>query len=119
MRALEAASAGGEGDARCTPNGLPAKSAYLDITWPDGGALHVSIPDVSPSDPVFELRANYELFRAAFPCPEPKPTVHEAERSSEPRAAGCAVGARGNSRGFWALVGLLALGLVRRLRPPR
>lgn len=114
MLGLEAASAGGEGDGRCTPEGRPAKSAYLDVTRPDGSAVHISIPDVSPADPIALLRASYDSYRAEFPCPEPPISVHE--RRNDASASGCSVSRAPSSRGAAAAFALLGLALVRRLR---
>ncbi|HET9960133.1 MAG TPA: DUF1028 domain-containing protein [Polyangiaceae bacterium] len=69
MLSLEAAGVQGEGDRRCTPDGRPANSAYLDVTLPEGPWLHLSVPDVAPSDPIVVLRALFEQFRSKHPCP--------------------------------------------------
>jgi MYXO-CTERM domain-containing protein len=114
MLGLEAASAGGEGDGRCTPEGRPAKSAYLNVTRPDGSAVHISIPDVAPADPVALLRASYDSYRADFPCPAVPTPVHE--RRNDASTSGCSVSADQSSRGPGAALALLALVLVRRLR---
>jgi hypothetical protein len=123
---LEAASAGGEGDGRCTPEGRPAKSAYLDVTRPDGSAVHISIPDVSPDDPIVALRASYRTYRAEHPCPTPPspnpdggaPGVSVQDRRSE-ASAGCSISGRGALEVPKTLIALIALGLVRRLRQSR
>lgn len=117
MLGLEAASVGGEGDGRCTPEGRPAKSAYLDVTRPDGSAVHISIPDVSPADPIALLRASYDSYRADFPCPVPPIAVHERRNDASP--SGCSVSGVRPSRGAGAALALLALALVRRLRQLR
>jgi uncharacterized Ntn-hydrolase superfamily protein len=43
VRGLEMAGAEAEGDSRCTPDGRPAKSAYVDVTGPEGARLHISV----------------------------------------------------------------------------
>jgi uncharacterized Ntn-hydrolase superfamily protein len=123
---LEAASLGGEGDARCTPEGRPAKSAYLDVTRPDGSSVHISIPDVSPDDPIAALRESYTSYRADDPCPGASPgspgggapPTSTRERRNE-ASASCSIAGRGTSRVSGTLIALIALGLVRRLRHPR
>jgi uncharacterized Ntn-hydrolase superfamily protein len=105
VRGLEAAGLNGEGDSRCTDEGRPAKSAYVDVTGPEGTRLHISVPDVSPEDPIPVLRAAYDAWRIDHPCPaivdaSPAPGV-EAE-------GGCSITSipprRGGPRG-----GILAL----------
>jgi uncharacterized Ntn-hydrolase superfamily protein len=68
MVGLEAASNGGEGDNRCTPEGRPANSAFLDVTGGDGNVVRISIPDVSPESPIPALRSAFDEWRAAHPC---------------------------------------------------
>ncbi len=68
MVGLEAASADGEGDNRCTPEGRPANSAFLDVTGSDGSVVRISIPDVSPESPIPALRAAFDEWRATHPC---------------------------------------------------
>lgn len=117
MLGLEAASAGGEGDARCTPEARPAKSAYLDVTRPDGSAVHISIPDVSPSDPIVALRASYDAYRADFPCPVPPTSVQE--RRDPATASGCSTSRARPAEGARAALVLFALALVCALRRVR
>jgi uncharacterized Ntn-hydrolase superfamily protein len=87
MRSLEAASLGGEGDARCTPEGRPANSAYLDVTFADGTNVHLSVGDVSPNNPIAALRDEYDRFRAENPC-EPKRETQPSAGKSD----GCTLG---------------------------
>ncbi len=71
MLALEAADDEGEGDSRCTPEGRPANSAFLDVTTASGTAVRISIPDVSPASPIQALRSQFDVWRTAHPCPAP------------------------------------------------
>ena len=71
MVGLEAADDGGEGDSRCTSEGRPANSAFLDVTGPEGTLVRISIPDVSPGSPIPALRSELELWRSEHPCPQP------------------------------------------------
>jgi MYXO-CTERM domain-containing protein len=115
MRSLEAASLGGEGDARCTPEGRPANSAYLDVTFADGTNVHLGVADVSPSNPIAALRFEYDRFRVENPC-EPK-------LDTEPRAGkseACAMGSPPSASRTpvaWLALSLIALGCgIRRRR---
>ncbi|NUP08601.1 MAG: DUF1028 domain-containing protein [Polyangiaceae bacterium] len=69
VQALEAAGDGGEGDSRCTPDGVPAKSAFVEVSDASGVLLRISVPDVSPADPIVELRGRFDAWRAEHPCP--------------------------------------------------
>jgi uncharacterized Ntn-hydrolase superfamily protein len=100
MLGLEAASSEGEGDSRCTPEGRPANSAYLDVTWTDGTRLHLSVPDVSPADPIAALRASYDRFRVDNPCPAPAP-------HAQGNPSTCTVAPGRASRAWPLLLGLL------------
>jgi MYXO-CTERM domain-containing protein len=53
---------------RCTPEGRPANSAFLDVTGSDGSVVRISIPDVSPENPIPALRAAFDEWRATHPC---------------------------------------------------
>jgi uncharacterized Ntn-hydrolase superfamily protein len=68
MNAFEAASNNGEGDARCTPDGIPAKSAYLEVISEDGPLVRISLPDVSPENPIVKLREAFNVWRTDHPC---------------------------------------------------
>jgi uncharacterized Ntn-hydrolase superfamily protein len=74
MRALEAGAANGEGDTRCTPDGIPADSAFLQVDRegePAGTYLVLDVTDTAPESPVALLRAEYDAWRATHPCPAP------------------------------------------------
>jgi uncharacterized Ntn-hydrolase superfamily protein len=117
VRGLEAAGAQGEGDSRCTDEGRPAKSAYVDVTGPEGARLHISIPDVSPADPIPSLRAAYDAWRIEHPCP-----VEESPPEGSPGApegsSGCSISAA-NPREFGTILALLAGGVVASRRRRR
>jgi uncharacterized Ntn-hydrolase superfamily protein len=124
VASLEAASLGGEGDARCTPDGIPAKSAFVDVTGLQGTVFRVSVPDVSPESPIPLLRDALATFRAEHPCPV---TISTAIAPSEvtPRApAACAAAPPAEAPSGPGATGALASLLVaawglRRARPPR
>jgi uncharacterized protein (TIGR03382 family) len=106
VRGLEAAGAQGEGDSRCTDEGRPAKSAYVDVTGPEGARLHISIPDVSPADPIPLLRAAYDAWRTEHPCPAEEISP-EASPEAPEASGGCSTGSA-NPGGFGGLLVLLA-----------
>lgn len=75
MNALEAGAANGEGDSRCTPRGIPSDGAFLQVDRPGepaGSWLRLRVDNTSPNDPIALLRAQYETWRAANPCPPPR-----------------------------------------------
>jgi uncharacterized Ntn-hydrolase superfamily protein len=110
MRSLEAASIGGEGDARCTPEGRPANSAYLDVTFADATNVHLSVADVSPSNPITALRSEYDRFRAEHPCDTGSETKPRPESGQD---AGCTLGRQAGAPrmlGAWLVLTLVVLG---------
>jgi uncharacterized Ntn-hydrolase superfamily protein len=114
MRSLEAASLGGEGDARCTPEGRPANSAYLDVTFVDGTAVHLSVGDVSPENPIPALRFEYDRFRAEHPCDTGSQTKPRPESRQD---AGCTLGPEAGAPrmlGAWLVLTLVVLGYAAR-----
>lgn len=81
MLALEAGAENGEGDSRCTPDGIPSDGAFLHVDLEDGTVLvHLEANDTSPDSPLEELRGLYDAWRLENPCPEPpEPEVEAAE----------------------------------------
>ncbi len=72
MLALEAGAAGGEGDSRCTPGGIPSDSAFIHVDLEDGTEyLHISVEGTAPTSPLLSLRSQYAEWRASHPCDEP------------------------------------------------
>jgi uncharacterized Ntn-hydrolase superfamily protein len=106
MSALEAGALGGEGDSRCTGDGIPSDSAFLQVESPDqpvGGYLALRVPSSGPADPLPLLRAKLEAWRAEHPCP-----VSSAPNQVEAgEGCGCRVAASSNDA-----VGLLLCGLL-------
>lgn len=126
---LEAASNGGEGDNRCTPEGRPANSAFLDVTGGDGSVVRISIPDVSPESPIPALRAAFDEWRVAHPC-EPAGGGGDGGNgggngaggngAGDPEADGCACRASAApSPQYLFLLGLLAMARPRSRRRSR
>ncbi len=68
--ALEAGAANGEGDSRCTPDGIPADSAFLRVVDADGTVIvDLSVTDTAPQNPMVPLRAAFDAWRVDHPCP--------------------------------------------------
>lgn len=106
MDALEAAGADGEGDGRCTPEGRPANSAFLEVSDADGTLVRISVPDVSPDDPIATLRDQFEEWRIEHPCPEPPSTGGESSDgpAEDTSTDGCAAGGAAPSPFAWLIV---------------
>ena len=71
MLAMEGGAMNGEGDSRCTPNGIPSNSAYIEVDLPMGMAgsyLKISVTNTSPSSAVKALRAQFDTWRMTHPC---------------------------------------------------
>jgi MYXO-CTERM domain-containing protein len=74
VRALEAGTLGGQGDSRCTPDGIPADSAFVQVDRegePAGSYLELHVPSSGNADPLVELRTDFDDWRASHPCPAP------------------------------------------------
>jgi uncharacterized Ntn-hydrolase superfamily protein len=72
MRSIEAGATNGEGDSRCTGDGLPADSGFIHVELEDGSEyLHLSVEDTSPESPLAQLRTQFDAWRLEHPCPEP------------------------------------------------
>lgn len=91
MLALEAGRQAGEGDARCTPRGVPSDSAFIRVDRSDGQrALGLSVTGTGNQDPVTLLRAQYDQWRMSNPCPAP-PDAGLPEDAAVPEDAGLPV----------------------------
>ena len=72
MLALEAGATGGEGDSRCTPNGIPSDAASIEVdpTGATAGSyLKLSVAGTGSTSAVVQLRAMFDTWRATHPCP--------------------------------------------------
>jgi uncharacterized Ntn-hydrolase superfamily protein len=87
MLALEAGAENGEGDSRCTPDGIPSDGAFLHVDLSGGEELvHLEANDTRPESPLVELRGLYDAWRLDHPCPappEPEPEAEEPEPLDE------------------------------------
>lgn len=71
MLALEAGARSGEGDTRCTPDGIPSDGAFLEVDRPNeerGEYLRLRVDNTRPLDPIILLRAEFDAWRATHPC---------------------------------------------------
>ncbi len=70
VRALEAGADGGEGDHRCTGDGIPGDTAFLQVDRPGEPAwLRIELESEAGLDALAVLRAEYDAWRADNPCP--------------------------------------------------
>ena len=76
MLALEGGAISGEGDSRCTPNGIPSNSAYIEVDEASGMAgsyLKLTVTNTSPMSAVTSLRAKFDTWRMTHACPSMMP----------------------------------------------
>ena len=92
MLALEAGARNGEGDSRCTPDGIPSDSAFIEVDRegePAGSYLLLDVTATAPQNPLVMLRAQYDAWRATHPCPVPDAAPPDAGIDPGPGAGGC------------------------------
>lgn len=84
MRALEAGADNGEGDSRCTGDGIPSDSAYIQVDRPGQSEpyLRLSVADTGPESPLPQLRKQFDAWRAQHPCVMPSSTQGSAGTSA-------------------------------------
>lgn len=102
MSALEAGADGGEGDSRCTPEGIPSDSAFLQVEAPNGEAgdyLALRVESSGDDDPLPLLRAQLDEWRADHPCPSPMRPSEPVGGSANPGGASTTAGTGGASAG--------------------
>jgi MYXO-CTERM domain-containing protein len=71
MRALEAGADNGEGDSRCTPDGIPSDSSFIQVERPDtsrGSYLELHVRNSGSESPIPPLREQFDAWRATHPC---------------------------------------------------
>jgi uncharacterized Ntn-hydrolase superfamily protein len=74
MRALEAGAHNGEGDSRCTPDGIPSDSSFIQVERPAtarGAYLELHVRSSGSQNPIPPLREQFDAWRASHPCPAP------------------------------------------------
>ncbi len=70
MASLEAGGTDGIGDNRCTPNGIPADGAFVQVDRPDQpGWLSIRFENTAPENPVVLVREAFDAWRIRNPCP--------------------------------------------------
>jgi uncharacterized Ntn-hydrolase superfamily protein len=77
IRALEAGAHNGEGDTRCTVDGIPSDSAFLHVDRegePAGTFLRLDVTASAPQSPLVALRSQYDAWRLTHACPAPPPS---------------------------------------------
>jgi uncharacterized Ntn-hydrolase superfamily protein len=109
MRALEAGADNGEGDSRCTGAGIPSDSAFIQVDRPGQSEpyLQLNIAGTRPDNPLPQLRAMFDAWRATHPCS--MPSTPAAGSGGSAGAGGAAtMPAAGNSAaaGMGALAGV-------------
>jgi uncharacterized Ntn-hydrolase superfamily protein len=88
MLALEAGASDGGGDNRCTPNGIPANSAFVRVVDENGDdVIFIEVTGKTSVSPLIELREKFEAWRAENPCPD-EDTSSEEESSSQEESSG-------------------------------
>jgi uncharacterized Ntn-hydrolase superfamily protein len=82
MLALEAGAHDGQGDSRCTPDGIPSDGAFIRVDLADGALnapyLELQVDDTAPANPIAELRMLYDEWRGQHPCPSPVDPMPDA-----------------------------------------
>ena len=74
MAALEQGGMNGEGDSRCTGDGIPSDAAFIQVDLPGspaGSYLRLSVSDTAPANPLPRLRSMFDTWRKAHPCMMP------------------------------------------------
>lgn len=102
MRALEAGAENGEGDSRCTPDGIPSDSSFIQVERPDsprGSYLELHVRTSGSESPIPPLRVQFDEWRATHPCPSPPSGGSGGSGGGGGASAGATAGA-GASSGF-------------------
>ena len=102
MLALEVGGENGEGDGRCTPDGVPSDSAFIRVDNADGTTLlSLSVTNTGTTNPMVLLREQFDTWREENPCPgEEEEEEEEAEEpppEQEEDSGGCSISANGTS----------------------
>lgn len=122
MLALEAGARGGEGDSRCTGQGIPSDSAFLQVESPglaEGNYLSLHVESSGAENPLPLLRAKLEAWRVQHPCPV---EAHASQPSANEPSCGCSFESRQTAGAAWLVGGLLVVAwwrhrATRQLRP--
>jgi uncharacterized Ntn-hydrolase superfamily protein len=74
MAALEAGAHNGQGDSRCTPDGIPSDGAFVQVDREGetrGSWLKLRVDNTRPENPLTQLRTQFDAWRVTHPCPAP------------------------------------------------
>lgn len=118
MLALEAGADGGEGDSRCTPDGIPSDSAFLQVERPNaalGSTLSLRVRSSGSASPLIQLRAAFDQWRLTHPCPTPSGSSGSASgtQAEVAEASSCGCRAPGTtSNRFWSSFFAVAIALA-------
>lgn len=99
MLALEAGADNSEGDSRCTDQGIPSDSAFIEVDRPGEAAgtyLKLSVSGTAPQSPLVLLREQFDAWRAMHPCESTRGAAGQGGPSSG--ASGDGAAAAGDSR---------------------
>jgi uncharacterized Ntn-hydrolase superfamily protein len=114
MRALEAGADNAEGDSRCTGDGIPSDSAFIQVDRPNQSEpyLQLNIAGTRPDSPLPQLREMFDAWRVTHPCPSSAaPAVSSGGSGSAAGASAAGAGANtAGSAGAAASGGVLAAG---------
>ena len=92
MKSLQAVPLRGQGDIRCleadiAPRhivGVPAAGAFMKVEADDGTVIvDIDVIGDGSTDPTIELKAQYDIWRAANPCPAP--VSGQTKRTTSPK----------------------------------
>ncbi len=125
MLALEGGAQNFQGDRRCTPNGIPADAAYIQVDLPDqprGSFLYLEVRATAPQSPVVRLRQLYDNWRVSHACPSSGSGGAGAaggSGGSGATPAGCSVAPRESGTHDAAWIALAAGGVLTALRSAR
>ena len=109
MLALEAGAANGEGDSRCTPEGIPSDSAFLQVERAGeelGSYAALRVRASGSDDPIALLRQQFDDWRDTHPCPAPEGDAGVAGSSSGGASGGSAGTGGAATAGSGASAGL-------------
>jgi uncharacterized Ntn-hydrolase superfamily protein len=115
MQALRAGAGGGEGDSRCTEQGIPSDSAFLQVERPSGSegdylALHIE--NSGSADPLPLLESKLDAWRVEHPCPVALVTAGASAPPAAGEAGGCGCHAAGALLHDWSAGALFGLFFV-------
>jgi MYXO-CTERM domain-containing protein len=127
MLALEGGAKNAQGDRRCTPNGIPADAAYIQVDLPDqprGSWLYLEVRATAPQSPIVRLRQLYDGWRANHACASGGSGGAGGNGGAGATPGTCSIGRSESSAddAAWialALGGLAALRIKRRRRAAR